>query len=453
MKLDQIPEELAAIFSGRRWIILNGVSANTQTLIDQLRKWGGEEFLVVAGQAGVGPQPEVETVFMPSLPGTVMEGFRRFIARVEDPPPEVRKAVSRFDPDGSGRALGPLFAVPDLFLGHRLYGARPLAWEKLEDKTVADSIWDEAGVPRAPAEVVALEEAISASDRLSSALGSVWAADNSEGWHGGGELTRWVPDAGVGREVVEEFEGRIRRVRVMPFLDGLPCSIHGVITSDGVAALRPVELLILRQQDRRGFLYAGVANMWDPPSEVREEMRETVRAVADVLVRRHGHRGPFAIDGVATADGFRPTELNPRFSIGYGIQAATVPELHGGFFVRAVVEGDLDPEASVIEKSILAGADSARAIRMGAPVTGVHQPASMRLTVRNGRVVPDPEGDVIEVGSSPSGSFLLWDVRPDLIPRGASFAPYVAEALRIVDSEWNLGLPPIEAAPVIDSSA
>jgi hypothetical protein len=117
------------------------------------------------------------------------------------------------------------------------------------------------------------------------------------------------------------------------------------------------------------------------------------------------------------------------------------------------VEGDLDPEASVIEKSILAGADSARAIRMGAPVTGVHQPASMRLTVRNGRVVPDPEGDVIEVGSSPSGSFLLWDVRPDLIPRGASFAPYVAEALRIVDSEWNLGLPPIEGAPVIDSSA
>ncbi|MEX1044403.1 MAG: hypothetical protein WD532_08460 [Acidimicrobiia bacterium] len=447
MDLDQISTRLSQLFSHPRWIILNGVSANTQVLIDQLREWGGTEFLVVAGEEGVGTQPEAETVFMPSPSGTVMEGFRRFAEKVDNPPDHVREAVDAYDADGTARSLGPVFGVPASFLGRHLYGTRPEAWEAFEDKTVADEIWDEAAIPRAPSELVALADAPFAASRLAGALGTVWAADNTNGWHGGGEMTRWVTDDDTAQQVVADFTDRTRTVRVMPFLEGVPCSIHGVVTGDGVAALRPVELLILRRLDQKGFVYGGVANTWDPPAAVREEMRQAARSVGEVLRRRMEYRGPFSIDGVATADGFRPTELNPRFSVGYGIQANAVSELHGIFFVRAIVEGDLDPVADDLEQLIVTAADANRGVRVGFPVEGVHERRSVRLVPRDAALVEEPDGDLLELGPSPAGSFLFWSVDPDRFDKGARMAPYAAAIADFARASWNAAIPPCEPAP------
>lgn len=444
--MEWISERLGEVFSHPRWIILNGVSANIQILIDQLRRWGGSEFLVVAGEEGVGTQPDAETVFMPSPPGTVMEGFRRFAGKVDDPPRHIRQAVDRFDPDGTARVLGPIFAAPEYLLGRRLYGSRPSAWEALEDKTAADEIWDEAGIARAPSEIVRLESAEEATARLAGPMGAVWAADNSDGWHGGGEMTRWIPDPATGRAVVADWEARIRRVRVMPFLDGVPCSIHGVVTDDGVAALRPVELLILRRTDRTGFVYAGVANTWDPPTWMSDEMRQAARGVGEVLRRRSGHRGPFSIDGVATADGFRPTELNPRFSVGYGIQASTVPGLHGGFFVRALIEGDIDVAAADLEQLVVEAAEATRAVRCGIPVEGVHARRLATLTIHGADVVSESDGDRLELGPSPSGSFLFWDVDASRVSPGTLFAPYAIQAIDFTRHEWGTPIPECVAA-------
>jgi hypothetical protein len=442
-----IGTRLAEIYSHPRWIIVNGVSANTQELLNQLREWGAEEVLVVAGEHGVGDQPDVPVVLMPSEPGTVMEGFRRFAARVEDPPPEVRRAVESFDPDGSARALGGFFGLPRDFLGRRLYGARPPEWERLEDKTLVDEIWDEAGIDRTDSEVVEIGRAPGIADDLAGPLGTVWAVDNTEGWHGGGEGTFWVPDAQRAADLADELRGRASHVRVMPFLEGLPCSIHGVVTGDGVAALHPVELLILRRRDKRGFLYAGVANTWNAPVALADEMRRAARRVGEVLRRRHGHRGPFSIDGVATADGFRPTELNPRFSVGYGIQAAALPGLHGGFFVRALVEGDLDVPSYDFERAVGEAAANARAIRMGVPVEGRHERATMKLRVVGDTVEQSEDGAELELGPSPSGGFLFWKVDASTVPQGRPFAPHAAAALRLAVDEWRLPFGEFDAAP------
>ncbi len=424
------------------------MAAGSGVLVDQLRKWGGEEFLIIARALGVGDQPETEVVLMPSTPGSVMEGFRRFAAQVLDPPAHVREAVGRFDPDGTARLLGPMFAVPTEFLARHSYGTRPTEWEQLEDKTLADEIWDEAGIARAESRVVALEEATIVAAEMAGPLGTVWAADNTEGWHGGGEYTRWVPDAESAAEAVVDLTGRARSVRVMPFLDGIPCSIHGVVTPDGVAALRPVELLILRRRDKRGFVYAGVATTWDPPQEIRQEMRAAARSVAGVLSQRLDYRGSFSIDGVCTSAGFRPTELNPRFSVGYGVQANTVEGLHGSFFARALVEGDLPISATDLERAILESADQHRAVRMGVPVQGSHEPSTMLLTL-DGEVSPGDDGWPLEIGPSPSGSFMLWKVDPAQVPRGPSFAPHAAAAIRLATAEWGLDLPDLEPAPNI----
>ena len=438
--------ELGRLFSHRRWLILAEVAAGSGVLIEQLRTWGGDEFLIIARALGVGDQPETEVVLMPSPPGSVMEGFRRFAAQVIDPPDHVQAAVEKFDPDGTARLLGPMFAVPTEFLSRHSYGTRPTSWEELEDKTLADEIWDEAGVARVESRVVSLEDATPVATEMAGPLGTVWAGDNTEGWHGGGEYTRWVPDAASAAEAVEDLNGRAMRVRVMPFLDGIPCSIHGVVTPDGVAALRPVELLILRQKDKPGFVYAGVATTWDPPDVVRQEMRAAARSVGEVLARRLDYRGSFSIDGVCTAEGFRPTELNPRFSVGYSVQANTVEGLHGSFFARALIEGDLPIGASDLERAILESADHKRAVRMGVPVRGAHESATMLLTL-DGGVRVSGDGWPLEIGPSPSGSFMLWKVDPSQVPRGPSFAPHAAAAIRLATEEWGLDLPDVEPAP------
>ena len=96
----------------------------------------------------------------------------------------------------------------------------------------------------------------------------------------------------------------------MPFLDGVPCSIHGLVLPDGTAVFRPVEIAILRDAAGRQFVYGGLSTYWDPPPADREEMRDVARRVGEHLRAAYGYRGAFGIDGVLTADGFRPTELN-----------------------------------------------------------------------------------------------------------------------------------------------
>ncbi len=452
VNVDQISRELGRLFSHRRWLILAEVAAGSDVLIEQLRKWGGEEFLIVAGALGVGDQPETEVVLMPSPPGSVMEGFRRFAAQVADPPDHVREAVRGFDRDETARLLGPMFAVPNNFLSKHSYGTRPTAWEQLEDKTLADEIWDEAGVPRAESRIVSLQDATAVAVELAGPRGTVWAADNTEGWHGGGEYTRWVPDAESAGETVEDLAGRARRVRVMPFLDGIPCSIHGVVTPDGVAALRPVELLILRRKHKPGFVYAGVATTWDPPEEVRQEMRAAARSVGEVLAGRVDYRGSFSIDGVCTSEGFRPTELNPRFSVGYGVQANTVEGLHGSLSARALIEGDLPIAAADLERTILESADQNRAVRMGVPVSGAYESAKMLLTI-DGKVRVSDDGWPLEIGPSPSGSYMFWKVDASQVPRGPSFAPHAAAAIRLATQGWGLDLPALEPAPNVHGTS
>ena len=53
----------------------------------------------------------------------------------------------------------------------------------------------------------------------------------------------------------------------MPVLEGIPCSIHGVVLPDQVLAFRPVELLCYRRVGRPHLLYAGAATTFDPPSD------------------------------------------------------------------------------------------------------------------------------------------------------------------------------------------
>src|SRR5262245_12960709 len=245
-------------------------------------------------------------------------------------PDEVVAAVERYDPEG--RALwmvGPFIGTAPL-LGREVVGGRPAAWTALEDKLLVDALWDTVGAPRAGTRTVAVDrEAVrAAAGALDEGAGVVLAGDARDGFNGGGDFVRWVVTDDDLDRALRFFGPRCDRVRVMPFLDGVPCSVHGMVLPTGTAAFRPVELAILRGEQRR-FVYGGQGTTWDPPASDRTWMRELVRCAGEQLRELVGYRGAFGIDGVLTRDGFRPTELNSRLSGGL---AAMTKQVDTGLF-------------------------------------------------------------------------------------------------------------------------
>src|SRR3712207_3775703 len=150
----------------------------------------------------------------------------------------------------------------------------------------------------------------------------------------------------------------------MPFLEGIPGSIHGVVFPDAVAAFRPVEMVTLRRPGSGRLRYAGAATFWDPTRADREVMRDLARRVGAGLRDRVGYRGAFTVDGVLAAEGFLPTELNPRLGAGLSVMTRDLPELPVGLLHCALIAGDrLAYGAADLEDQVLAAADRTRAGR------------------------------------------------------------------------------------------
>lgn len=449
MEVTSINERLAEIYSGTPWVIITEAAAAAVDTVSTFRKWGVDRFLVISATEGVGEVPEeVAFHYTRSQGETVMGGFRAFDRSLAAA--SVAEAIERFDPEGRARLLASPFGAEEAFADREIYGVRRPAWRGLEDKTVVDSILDDAGVPRAPSAVVPVSDAPAASAMLATDSGTVWVADNTDGWHGGGEYTRWVPSPDYHDRAVRWFSQRAERVRVMPFLDGLPCSIHGYATPTGVAAFRPVEMLIARTSALEPFQYMGMATTWDPPPALRDEMRVAAKRLAEYLRDRIDYRGPFSIDGVATDRGFRPTEVNPRMSAGLGIQAMGIDDLNLGLLTRALYEGDIELDTGWLESIVVSHADNNRVLRAGIPFGEGRDPDTIDV-VLNGtaleRTGSTPHG-TLAIGGSLGGSYVLLKLDQEHIPVGPPAAPIAVSAARLASKTWDLGL--LDVTPARD---
>jgi hypothetical protein len=451
MDLARIDQRLTEVQRGRKWILAFEAAAGVTGLAQDLRNWGATGVMVVSAVEGVGDLPAADRFFYTRTSGdTVMQGIRAYLDSVEHPSPELTAAVDEFDPSGDAQVITSGFGSYATLCNRPVYDFRPPGWVAFEDKIIIDELWDASGVTRADSAIVPVSEASDAALRLSESLGSVWVADNAEGWHGGGEYVRWVPTSDDAADAADWFATRSNRVRVMPFLDGIPCSIHGLVTANGVAVFLPVELLILRRLDRPGFVYARAANFWTPPDHIREEMRAAARAVGAELARRTGYRGAFGIDGVCTADGFRPTELNARFSVGHELQA------HGsgialGSMNRLCTAGDLEIDAGWIEDAVISKVEHERRGAVLFAVTDATGPAKTGVIFREDTAVavdPDDDADaVMDLGRSVHGGLIIMRFDPEGTPIGPSVAPLAVRAARLANDLWGVGLPAVEAAP------
>jgi hypothetical protein len=414
-----------------------------------LRDAGATDILVVASARGAGPAPDATTVVVEAPTArSVMEQIRQETRFLGDPPAQVTDALDEFDPRGDAVVLGSFLNTSPHLAGRRFVSYRRPEWVALEDKVVVDSFWDRAGIARQPSMVVGIDEATQASAAVDLGAGTVWAADARQGFHGGASQTYWVADDTSRETALAGLQPVCDRVRVMPFLDGIPCSVHGIVLPDGVAVFRPVEMVTLRRG--HDFVYAGCATYWDPPEEVRDQMRSIARLAGHQLAADVEFRGAFTVDGVATADGFWPTELNPRFGAGL----MTIARASGApiLLVNDLVGGghDLGRTAVDIEAGLLALADTHRG--GGTWMAGLDHAADVgtRHVERDVDGVwrwVEPDADetdgVVTIGSS----FVRCMYGPRSIPTGPSTAARACEFWNLVDRDLGTRIGPLTPAP------
>ena len=420
----RLRRHLGDLFRDRRVVCGVAPLAAMVPWVGLLEEAGARRPLLVAAGIGAGPVPDPEQadVVMVEMPRTrtMTEDLRQQDAFVRSLPEQARAAVDAYDPDGEAVWLVGPFIGPEPIDGRRVVGGRPPAWTALEDKLVADEVWDAADVPRAPYRVVEVGAApmAAASAELDRGEGVVWAGDARDGFHGGGEFVRWVRDETERAAALAFFATRCDRVRVMPFLEGVPCSVHGVVLPDGTAAFRPVELSILRTGRR--FVYGGLGTTWDPPAEDREQMRALVGRVGEHLRERAGYRGAFGVDGVLTADGFRPTELNARLSGGLANLARVVePGLFTLLQVNLSVDRDPGVTAADLEAWALPRMDAHRFVRAVAmsPDNVAADPFEIHVTWDGERLHRSwgPTGWTVAVGPSAAGTYCRLDAPPEAV--------------------------------------
>ena len=451
MDLDAIKERIAEAHSGRKWILTADAAAGATPMVEQLREWESGPLMVVAANEGVGDLPDVERTYYTRTSGdTIMGGIRAYLDSIEEPTRELRRAVDTFDPDREALNLFASFSRRSDLFGRAIYGARPAEWGALEDKMLIDELCDAAGIARAPSEIVAVANAAAAAERLAGDLGTVWVADNTEGWHGGGEYVRWVRTAEDVAPTLEWFVEHANRVRVMPFLEGIPSSIHGFNTGNGSAVFLPVELMIFRHAEGPEFVYGQAANFWEAPAEIRDQMRDAGRRMGAVLAQRVGYLGAFGIDGVATAEGFLPTELNPRMSVGHGLQAraADVPL---GSIERLLIAGDLDIDATELEETIVSAAETSRGGGMLLPIAGEYEAAETGVTFTEAGAfavdIEETSDATMKIGPGGFGSIIIVRLDPERNEVGPPLAPKVLQTVALAEQLWGLEVPPLEPAP------
>lgn len=447
---------LRPLFQGRRFIHAGGLAVGLGREARALAALGAAKPMLLAYGEGTGkiPGPEEAELHIFDIQGRdIVEQHLRALAALEHLPRKVTAMIDRWDPDRSARVLCWPADVSSV-AGRRAYAPRKPAWIALENKTVIDAFWDAVGVRRAPSRIVSAEPRalVEAATALDEGGGTVWAADVRSGIHGGAVGLRWVRPGTDTHAAADSLGAIADRVRVMPFLEGIPVSIHGIVFDGAVAVFRPIEMVVLRPREGDRLLYAGGSNWFDPLPKDREAMRLTARRVGVALRERVDYRGAFTIDGVLSRDGFLPTELNPRIGGALRTLIAGLGNFPLIALCWAAAEGErLAFRPDLLERAVLDCADRHR-VGGGHAATGTtfDTTRTFRLvrdgTEYRGAREDEPPVARLTAGPNPMGGFLSLSLDPIRNQPGMPVAPEMARALRFADRRLGTGFGRLETA-------
>ena len=266
----------------------------------------------------------------------------------------------------------------------------------------------------------------------------------------GARLVRRVRTAAEADEAHATLSEGCARVRLAPFVEGIPCGVNALVFPDGVAVGPVLEMVVLRTGSR--LRYFGSAGFWQPPAEAAEAIRGATRRIGAALGAHLGYRGAFTVDGVLAADGFWPTEINARpgegLSILDGLDTALAPTL-----LSRMLKGDapIGMFAAEYEAELLAVSER-RAAGYGRLVVerswqgdrrwGVVWTGEAYALAVDGEA---PDAEIWAHAMQPRG-FLRIVPDPDRTPRGPSVAPRVVAGLAVASQLLDLDLGPFETA-------
>ena len=273
----------------------------------------------------------------------------------------------------------------------------------------------------------------------------MWAVDARDGFHGGGAGTRWVTTDDTAAAVTAELGAVGDRVRIMPFLDGIATSIHGIVLPDGVVALRPVEMVTLRRGHE--LRYSGCATFWDPSDAIRDEMREAARRVGDGAARRG--RLPRRVHARRRRHGRRiPTDrAEPALRCRARRDHRGLGDTPLHLVLDLVVAGiELAISASDLERQILTDADAGRSggtwqLHVDTPVEVVGRD----VTYDDGEWRWTGDGDPVDANVVASGGFVRATFTGDRTPVGPSVGQRSVDFWRFADVELGTGIGPLTA--------
>ncbi len=386
--------------------------------------------------------------------GLVAQDHAWLSGLLADPPDWLRRELTQYDPYGEALVIGTPYVSLPSFAGRPVLNHRRPGWVELENKTTIDALWDHLGAARAPAVVLDLDmdALVRASAVLDRGAGVVWSGDGPC-INGGANYVRLVRTPEDAHRAFTALSHGCDQVRVMPFLEGVSVSVHGIVFPDGTAALRPIEMVVPRRRGTARFLYAGCASYYDPPGWIREQMRDLARRVGEHLRATVGYRGTFTLDGIATEEGFLPTEINTRYGGAMVCLEDSLPELPLALLQVALVAGhDVGVGAERFEETLLAAADLRRSGAIGANVRALRQEEPVqRGIVFDGwscrwAEEPEPSHGTLRLRPYPVGGRLELELDGGALPLGAPVAPLTVAAFALADRDWGTGFGPLDPA-------
>ncbi|RKT52038.1 hypothetical protein [Saccharothrix australiensis] len=457
--LPALQERLGTLFGDRLVVLAGGTRLSARA--GELHQLGARHTLVLSTDDHAPlHDPEVARWVPLGIGGGFVAVEQNRLTRLlTSPDRRVREVLADFDPTGDALVIGTHYAHTPEFAGRPVLNARRPEWVELENKTTIDALWDELSAPRAPAVVRGLDlDALwRATLDLDRGSGVVWSGDGPA-INGGANFVRRVRDRSEALEAFEVLRAKCDFVRVMPFLEGIPVSVHGIVFPDGTAVLRPIEMVVPRRRGQARFLYAGCASYYDPPARIREEMRNLARRVGERLRETVDYRGTFTLDGIATAEGFLPTEINTRYGGAMTCFEDALPQLPLALAQVALVAGhDLGVSSIEFEELLVGAADGYRRGSVGANVRAVRPTETVERPVvftewscRFAHPDEVPHG-ALRLRPSPLGARLELDLSADQLTPGRPVVPLAVAAFALADQEWRTGLGPLEpAVPVAE---
>ena len=452
-------ERLRTLFGDRKVVLAGGTRLSSR--VTELNQLGARHTLVLSTDDHA---PLHDSEVSRWVPLGIAGGFvaveqRRLTQLLERPNAQVRAILDDFDPEGEALVISTPYISTAEFAGRPVLNARRPEWVELENKTTIDELWDELSAPRAPAVVLDLDfEALwGATEKLDRGAGVVWSGDGPA-INGGANFVRRVRSREEAADAFEVLAPKCDFVRVMPFLEGIPVSVHGIVFPDGTAVLRPIEMVVPRRAGSARFLYAGCASYYDPPTWIRDEMRNLARRVGERLRETVDYRGTFTLDGIATEDGFLPTEINTRYGGAMVCFEDALPQLPVSLVQVALVAGhDLGISSMEFEELLLDAADGFRAGSVGANVRAVNPTEVVERPIvftewscRFAHPEEAPQA-TLRLRPSPLGARLELDFHAEQLQPGRAVAALTVAAFALADQEWGTCLGPLEPAiPIAD---